>query len=448
MQVNPLDLKRYNCNNGTSSECTSLHGVFNCSLGHCANYSELYECHFKADGFIVDAEKDNMKLNGFFFCKGSNCTQIKKKNFPCDRYCSKITTSLMNTFLMHNNSLTTLDCEAAYALTESRGSELGVKLDTPVKIWDESLGYLLVNCLDIQRVSDSNNFMAYDCLNGTVLDSSVVPEPFTNFTTMWKIYDNSTALLDPSQKYLPKQSTLTIYNTTKLFINLEGCVNTLRGECKEFLFTHGQDGAKNTAQSRFQCYYNTHHSEFVVARYDLSKTWRELMIAVIVPSSLFLISLTTLCIFSQTVKVGDDAKMRCQCCLGQESADDEAGGVVTSQNRAGKQKGRAEDVTVPPATEERLNGMRMVGAKCVDNKRNNSQEISDLPAAATGSADDHVLIPLSPCTEVSQRGDSEGIEIAESCLSSPGEKGSEIEETTTTAIDKPEVDTEQPLMIL
>lgn len=43
---------------------------------------------------------------------------------------------------------------------------------------------------------------------------------------------------------------------SRLYINLEGCVNTLRGECSDFLQTHGRDGDNNTAQSRFSCYYN------------------------------------------------------------------------------------------------------------------------------------------------------------------------------------------------
>lgn len=379
-----------------------------------------------------------MKLNGFFFCKGSNCTQIKKA-FHCDRYCSKITTSLMNLFVMHNNSVTTLDCDGAYAMTESRGSEPGIRLDQPVKVWDESLGFLLTNCIDIQKVSDSNNFIAYDCLNGTLLETTVVPEPFTNFTTFWKIYENSTTILDPTQKYLPKQSTLTIYNTTKLFINLEGCVNTLRGECKEFLFTHGQDGSKNTAQSRFQCYYHKQHSNFVVARFDLQKTWRELLIAVIVPSSLFIISLTTLCVISQTVQVGDDAKMRCQYCITPETdGEDEA---VVAALPGSKKKGEPGEVTV--LTAEGVNGTgTAVGAKC-GNSSNRVQEINHLSANSQPS--DHVLIPLSPCGEVEPK-DIDGIEVAESCLST--QEPQSLEKAATESDDKPEVDPDPPLMIL
>lgn len=33
-------------------------------------------------------------------------------------------------------------------------------------------------------------------------------------------------------------------------------MNTLRGECKDFVARYGNDGDNNTAQSRYQCYYN------------------------------------------------------------------------------------------------------------------------------------------------------------------------------------------------
>lgn len=77
-----------------------------------------------------------------------------------------------------------------------------------------------------------------------------------NFTQFWKIYEESKIEVDPEQRFLPNQHNLTIYKHKKLFINLEGCVNTLRGECKDFHARHGVDGDNNTAQSRYQCYYN------------------------------------------------------------------------------------------------------------------------------------------------------------------------------------------------
>lgn len=61
-QVNPETFKKFNCNNG--SECGALTGLFNCSLGHCANMSDQLLCHYKADGITIDSEKDNNKLTG------------------------------------------------------------------------------------------------------------------------------------------------------------------------------------------------------------------------------------------------------------------------------------------------------------------------------------------------------------------------------------------------
>ena len=52
----------------------------------------------------------------------------------------------------------------------------------------------------------------------------------------------------------------------------------------------------------------------VVARFDLNKTWKELMIAIFVPSSLFVISFVTLVVIGHSVQVGDDTKMRCVLC--------------------------------------------------------------------------------------------------------------------------------------
>lgn len=59
----------------------------------------------------------------------------------------------------------------------------------------------------------------------------------------------------------------------------------------------------------------------VLARFDLTKTWRELVIAVSVPCTLFVVSFIALCIITRSVKVGDDAKMRCKYCADVPASD-------------------------------------------------------------------------------------------------------------------------------
>lgn len=66
----------------------------------------------------------------------------------------------------------------------------------------------------------------------------------------------------------------------------------------------------------------------VVARFDLNKTRTELLIAIIVPSGLFVISLTTLVIITRSVQVGDDAKMRCRYCVDKQEVEGEDEGLV------------------------------------------------------------------------------------------------------------------------
>jgi hypothetical protein len=61
----------------------------------------------------------------------------------------------------------------------------------------------------------------------------------------------------------------------------------------------------------------------VVARFDLQKTWRELVIAVVVPTAMFIVSSATLCIITRSVSVGDDTKMRCKYCIGSSDLSDD-----------------------------------------------------------------------------------------------------------------------------
>ena len=86
-------------------------------------------------------------------------------------------------------------------------------------------------------------------------------------------------------------------------------------------------------------------SFFVVARFDLNKTRTELLIAVIVPSCLFVISLTTLVIITRSVQVGDDAKMHCRYCVDQQSSANEGEALVENKKSA----------TTPPREPETKN---------------------------------------------------------------------------------------------
>lgn len=75
-------------------------------------------------------------------------------------------------------------------------------------------------------------------------------------------------------------------------------------------------------------------SFFVVARFDLKKTRMELLIAIIVPTGLFIVSVITLIIISRSVKVGDDAKMRCRYCVDKQEVEGEDEGLMDATSSA------------------------------------------------------------------------------------------------------------------
>lgn len=90
------------------------------------------------------------------------------------------------------------------------------------------------------------------------------------------------------------------------------------------------------------------NSYSALARFDLNKTWWELMVGVTVPGILFAVSFLTLLIVHQTVKVGDDARMTCQWCADDDpmAADNEPfmkpGTVQKPTAKERKQRRQAE----------------------------------------------------------------------------------------------------------
>lgn len=150
-EADPDDMTTYNCNNGT--ECSSLFGVFNCSLGHCSNMTQIYQCHYKADGFIVDNDRDNTKLNGFFECKGAKCTKIKRA-FSCDRICPHIIRNTRNVLITMDNTLYMASCVSALATTQANGSDEGISIE-PRLIWREALDeILMMSCHNVVKTND------------------------------------------------------------------------------------------------------------------------------------------------------------------------------------------------------------------------------------------------------------------------------------------------------
>lgn len=71
------------------------------------------------------------------------------------------------------------------------------------------------------------------------------------FSTHLESSEAGNRLMDPDEKYAPLEQNLLIMNYTKLYINFEGCVNTLSNECEKFHTDYGGDGKDMRSQSRY-----------------------------------------------------------------------------------------------------------------------------------------------------------------------------------------------------
>lgn len=111
-------------------------------------------CLYHADGITIDAERDNMKLNGFFDCKKSRCTKLNKTPTRCDRYCPKVTTTAVNVLIMVDDSLVTAECDVGFAYNEARGNQPGIRLEERKQIWNENDGIIMASCFDAVKDGD------------------------------------------------------------------------------------------------------------------------------------------------------------------------------------------------------------------------------------------------------------------------------------------------------
>ncbi|EEB17757.1 conserved hypothetical protein [Pediculus humanus corporis] len=79
-------------------------------------------------------------------------------------------------------------------------------------------------------------------------------------------------------------------NETKFFINTEGCGYPPKINCSEFA---SQYGNKNVGKI-FPCYYSKTYPEIVVAHYSWDDNLRHLILALVVPTTCFIVAITIL----------------------------------------------------------------------------------------------------------------------------------------------------------
>lgn len=229
-----------------------------------------------------------------FNCNRGACEKIKAP-YNCDRRCLDIPTRNKNVILLSGDRVHLSKCSVAY------------NLSTRMEVWNESdANILMASCFQVKNTPEG--LEAIDCVNGSILTQSLGDH--TNFTYLSYLH-YAEAMLYP--QIAPLDADLTISNESNLMINLEGCVNTLRDECKEFFRVFAKDGSDHNARARFPCFYSEKRRNFAVVRFDLETEYQQFMFAFLLPTILLVVSCTILVLCQRTIVVGDDSKMRFKC---------------------------------------------------------------------------------------------------------------------------------------
>lgn len=296
-------------------ECRNLTGIFNCSMGHCVNISTAFECDFRNTDLPIKCSGRRGKItcseiDGLFSCVRGTCRKIRTP-YNCDRRCIDIPTRNKNMIILSGDKAFLSQCQNA------------VNIKTQEEVWNETENNVaMTSCYTFKNTT--LGVEATDCINGSTVEKALFGD-FANFTYLSYLH---LMMSSPVNGLGQLDVDLTISNDSRLMINLEGCVNTLRDECRDFLREYGKDGSDHMARARFPCFYSENNLLNVVARFDLDTTYKQFLFASIVPSVLFVVSCFTLVVCQKTVVVGDDAKMRFKGC----NVDD---GIIASLSKEG-----------------------------------------------------------------------------------------------------------------
>lgn len=172
---------------------------------------------------------------------------------------------------------------------------------------------LFVSCSNVTIDEEASSIVTRDCVNGTWF-----PDNFnggtTNYSYMSLIYGQLRE--DPAFRAseVSYEQDITIFNQTKLKINIEGCVNTLAEECKAFYDEYGRDGRNYTARAIYPCWYDPAEPDFVVIKFDPDKTLMLLIFFAAIPGGILTFSCLYMCGCSRFIFVGEDGHMRLKCC--------------------------------------------------------------------------------------------------------------------------------------
>ena len=297
------------------SECHDLFGLYNCSkydTNDCVEITSAYSCHkAKISSEVIDCteEKCSKRLDGVYWCKEGKCQHlenVKKYQRDCERKCTNLHLRNRNVVIFSNERVAITSCASLNTTSNNTVEEVSDMQD-----WQEGRKVFTVFCTFLRKGKGSdNNIYGEDCFNGT-LGNAADTQNIDSYLQLLDYQDQLNEEHYNNDKWVINyERSLSFMNDTKLYINTEGCVNTLQKECKAFFKTHAHDGSDGITPDRFTCFYTDQFNDFVVGVYKPEFTQLLLILALAVPGSSFVFSCCCLYFCSKAIGVGDDGHLK------------------------------------------------------------------------------------------------------------------------------------------
>ncbi|MCL4142566.1 UNVERIFIED_CONTAM: hypothetical protein GTU68_051944 [Idotea baltica] len=294
-------------------ECRELNGLYNCTKdgdNPCRDITPAYHCErrsaLKGEAILCNEEKCEERLNGVYLCKEGGChhlSHIRHYWKDCTRKCSNLRLSDVNVVIFSTERLITTKCTHVHSNDNNSISDLNYMSD-----WKQKKKVLFIYCTYYYKTNGVKAYDAHtgDCFNATLGDAAKI----ANITNFLDILEYARHLHNQSDFLIEAEESLRLMNTTKLTINPEGCVNSLKKECKSFFNTHATDGRDGKTQDRFPCYYTESNAGTVIGKFNPDLTYMYMMLASVMPASLFVFACLCLFICSKSVGVDDDGHLK------------------------------------------------------------------------------------------------------------------------------------------
>jgi hypothetical protein len=144
------------------------------------------------------------------------------KPYSCDRRCSDMSvhdpqgSQIRNVIVVNNDRLVMAGCQGSVSERPS-GEVIWSPASDPGEI-------LLISCTNINS-SPTGQLSAMDCVNASLVPANNLKDNFS-LPTLMSVYQNQTVTRrlptsSHSGRQIPLESELTIYNRSKLLVNLE-----------------------------------------------------------------------------------------------------------------------------------------------------------------------------------------------------------------------------------